>query len=76
MQNPMITMLINQAKSKNPQAFRLYEQMRSGNSNPMDILKQITSKFTPEQMNGLMSQAKAVGISDDTLRQVQNGINS
>jgi hypothetical protein len=69
-------MLINQAKSKNPQAFRLYEQMRSGNSNPMDILKQITSKFTPEQMNGLMSQAKAVGISDDTLRQVQNGINS
>lgn len=76
MKNQLLQLLLNQAKTKSPQVFQAFEQMRSGNSNPVDIFKQVTSKFTPEQMNGLYNQAKSMGFPPEVLSQVQNGINS
>lgn len=43
----------------------------------MDLFKQITHNYTPEQMNSLFTKAKQMGVSDDVLNQIQNnGINT
>ena len=76
MQNPILTVFLNQVRNSNPQAFQMFEQMRNGNGNPIDIIRQITSKFSPEQMNGLLSQAKSMGVPEEALNKIQNGINS
>ena len=69
-------MLMNQMKMKNPQMFNKIESLRNSNGNPMDLFKQVTSKFTPEQMNQFYSNAKQFGIPDDVIQQAQNGINT
>jgi len=63
-------------KMKNPQMFNKIENLRNSNGNPMDLFKQVTSKFTPEQMNQFYSKAKQFGIPDDVIQQAQNGINT
>ena len=63
-------------KAKNPQMFQQVESLRKSNGNPMDLFKQVTSKFTPEQMNQFYANAKQFGIPDDVISQVQNGINT
>ena len=63
---------MNQLKTRNPQAFQIVEQARNNNGNPMDLFKQMTSNYTPEQMDSLFSKAKQMGIPDDVLQQVQN----
>lgn len=76
MQNPLMTILTNQIKSRYPQAFQMVEQMRRNNGNPMELFKQVTGNFTPEQMNGFFTQAKNIGFPQELLQQVQNGINT
>jgi len=41
----------------------------------MDLLKQITNGYTPEQMSGLLNKAKQFGISDEQLGNVQQVLN-
>ena len=53
--------------------FQMVEQARSSNSNPMDLLKQITNGYSPEQMSGLLGRAKQMGVPDNILEQIQNG---
>lgn len=65
---------MTQLKAKNPQMFQKIEQVRNNNGNPMDMLKDITKNYTPEQINGLFEQAKNFGIPEDVLKQAQNGI--
>ena len=68
---------MNQLKIKSPQMFQVVEQARNNNGNPMDMFKQITSNYTPEQMNNLFSRAKQFGVPEETLKQLQNnGINT
>jgi len=77
MQNPLLAMMMNQLKVRNPQLFRVVEQAQQNQNNPMDLLKQITSNYTPEQMSGLLDRAKQMGVPEDVLKQVQNnGINT
>lgn len=71
----LVTMLQNQYKSKFPGVFNNFEQLRSGNADPMGVLGQLTSKFSPEQMQGFMRTAKSFGAPDELLNQIQNGIN-
>jgi len=59
---------------KNPQVFRQYEEMRKSNNNPQDLLKQVTSNYTPEQMKQFQQFANRFGITDEQLNQY--GINS
>ena len=40
------------------------------------MFKQITSKYSPEQMDSFYKQAKNMGFSDDLINQVKNGINT
>lgn len=75
MQNPLVQILMNQVRARNPQAFQFLEQAQRNQSNPMDLLKQITNGYTPEQMSGLLNKAKQFGISDEQLGNVQQVLN-
>lgn len=60
---------------KNPQMFQVVEQAQKNNGNPMDLFKQITSNYTPEQMTNLFNRAKQMGVPEETLKQLQNNNN-
>ena len=72
MQGQMIQMLMTQLKARNPQAFQVIEKARQSNGNPMELFKQITNKYTPEQMTKLMNTARQYGVPDDVIKKVQN----
>ena len=63
---------MNQLKAKNPQMFQIVNQARNSNGNPMDLFKQVTNGYSPEQMNNLFARAKQMGVPDDVLKQLQN----
>ena len=69
--NMLNQQLLSQARQKNPQAFRLVEEMQKSNSNPKDILDQMTKNLNKEQMESFMSYAKSYGVPDDILKQLQ-----
>jgi hypothetical protein len=54
--------MINQAKEKQ--------------NDPMELFKNITSNYTPDQMNNFYSQAEKLGFSSELLEQVKNNINT
>lgn len=56
---------------KQPQMFQLVEQARKSNNNPMELLKQVTQNYTPEQINGLFERAKQFGVPDKVLQEAQ-----
>jgi len=56
--------------------FQMVEQARQSQNNPVELFKQITSKYTPEQMNAFYNQAEQMGFSKDLINQVKNGINT
>ncbi len=68
---------MNQLKAKNPQLFQVVEQAQRNNGNPMDLFKQVTNGYTPEQMTNLFDKARQMGVPDEVLKQIQdNGINT
>ncbi len=52
--------------------FRLVEQARQNNNNPMDLFKQVTSGYSTEQMDNLFNRARQLGVPDDVLKNIQN----
>ena len=72
MQNQLIQMMMGQLKNKNPQMFALINQASQNNTNPMELLKQVTSNYTPEQMQNLLSRAEQFGVPKDVLNKIQN----
>lgn len=54
--------------------FQVVEQAQKNQNNPLELLKQVTKNYTPEQMNGLFEKARQFGVSDDILKQAQNEI--
>ena len=75
MQNQVMMILMNQLKAKNPQMFQMVEQARQNQNNPVEIFKQVTRNYTPQQMDNFFNQAKNMGFSDDLINQIK-GINS
>ena len=63
-------------KSKNPQMFQMISQARQNQNNPIELFKQITNSYTPEQMSSFYSQAEQMGFSKDLIDQLKNGINA
>lgn len=55
--------------------FQMVEQAQKNKSNPMDMLKQVTKDYSPEQLNGLFERAKQFGVPEETLKQAKDGIN-
>ena len=62
-------------KARNPQMFQFLEQARKNNNDPINLLKDITKNYTPEQYNGLFDKAKQFGISDEKIKEIKDGIN-
>jgi hypothetical protein len=42
----------------------------------MELLKQVTKNYTPEQRNNLFAKAKQFGIPEDVLSKAQNEIDT
>ena len=61
-------------KAKNPQALKQVEELRKNNGNPQELLKQITGKYTPEQMQQFSKFANGFGFTEEQLKGF--GINS
>ena len=54
--------------------FQVVEQAQKNQNNPLELLKQVTKNYTPEQMNGLFEKAKQFGVSDDMIKKTQEEI--
>ena len=74
--NQAIQIMMNQLKARNPQIFQMIEQARINQNNPIEVFKQVTSKYSTEQMDSFYKQAKNMGFSDELINEVKNGINT
>ena len=52
---------------RNPQALKQFENLRKTNGNPQELLNQITSKYTPEQMQQFRQVANSFGVTNEQL---------
>ena len=59
---------------KNPQVFQMVEQARRSNGNPIELFKQVTNGYSSEQLNGIFSRAKQMGVPEEYINQLKNGI--
>ena len=49
----------------------MVNQAMQNKNNPMELFKQITSNYTPEQMDSFINQARQMGFSEDLLNQIK-----
>ena len=52
--------------------FQFLEQARQNQSSPMDLLKQVTGNYTPQQLQNFYITAQRMGFPNDVLSEVQN----
>ena len=52
--------------------FQVINQARENKKNPMEMFREITSKYTPEQMDSFYSQAEKMGIPIELIEQVKS----
>jgi len=57
---------------QSPQKYKLINEAMLNNGNPNAILKQMIGNATPEQKQGLLSEAKKYGVPDNVLSKIQN----
>ena len=70
--NPMqmlMSQLMNQLKAKNPQAFQTLQNMQKNQNNPNEMIKQMISKYKPEQLEDFKKYANGFGISNEKLKE-------
>ena len=63
-------------KIRNPQMYQMIEQARKNNGSPIELFKQVTGKYSPEQITSLFQKAKEMGVPEEYINQVKNGINA
>lgn len=56
--------------------FQMVDQARKNQSNPMEMLKQITSNKTPQQMDEFYKKTEQMGFPTEIIDQIKNGINT
>ena len=54
--------------------FQLVEQARKNQNNPMEMFKNATKNYSPEQMENLINRAKQFGVPTEAIKQVQEEI--
>ena len=64
--------LMSQLKQRQPQMFQFLEQARQNQSNPMDLLKQITGNYSPQQLQNFYITAQRIGFPNEVLTEIQN----
>lgn len=55
-------MLLSMLQSKNPQGYQQVMQLMNSGKDPQEILNQMTSQMTPEQINQVKTMASQFGI--------------
>ena len=55
-------LLMNMLKQQNPKGYEQLQQMMNGGQDPRQILNQLTSNMTPQQMQQLKAYASQFGI--------------
>lgn len=63
----LVNQLLNQIKAKNPQVFQQFQNLQRNQNDPQEIINNMTSKYTPEQMQSFKQYANGFGISDEQL---------
>lgn len=56
-------------KIRNPQMFQTFQSLRQNQNNPKEIFAQMTSKYTPEQMQQFKQFANGFGITNEQIDQ-------
>lgn len=72
MKNVAVTMILNQLKSQNPQAYQILIKASKGEVSLDDIVQSSLGNFTPEQLEDLYARSRKLGISDEAINQVQD----
>ena len=67
MQNQIWMMLMNNIKAKNPQAIKFIEQAQKNQNNPQELINNMISNYSPEQINQFRKYAGNFGISNEQL---------
>ncbi len=52
---------------RNPQVFQQFQNLQKNQSNPQEFLNQLTSNYTPEQLQQFKQYANGFGISNEQL---------
>ncbi len=65
-----------QLKMRNPQKANQIQSLMTNNTNPMELIKEITKDKTPEQKESFYNYVKQFGFNNDVMEQLQNGINT
>lgn len=52
--------------------YQMVNQARQNQNNPMEMFKQITKDYTPEQMNSFYNQAEKMGVPLEVIEQVKS----
>ena len=70
----MFNSLANQLIAQNSQLFQQIEQLKRNGGNPIEVFKQVTRGYTPEQMDNFFNRVKNMGFSDDLINQLKDGV--
>jgi hypothetical protein len=52
----------------------MVDQARRSNGNPIELFKQVTNGYKPEQIEGIFNRAKQMGVPEEYINQLKNGI--
>lgn len=61
----------NKLQRENPQMYQMFQNAKKNGSDPVQMFKQITKDYSPEQLQSLFTKAKEYGIPDDVINQVR-----
>ena len=63
----LMNQLQNQLKAKNPQMFQQFQNLIKNQNNPQEVLNNMFSQYSPEQMQKFKQFASGFGITDEQL---------
>lgn len=63
---------MTQLQSKNPQMANQIQQAMNNGTNPQMLMKQMMGNVNNQQMQGVLNQARQMGVPDEVLNQIQN----
>lgn len=69
---PMLSMVMNLLKTKNPTVFSEVNQAIQSGTNPQGFMKQVMGNLKPEQKAQVIRQAGEMGCPKEILTQIQN----
>ena len=54
----------------------MLNQARQNQNDPVEFFKKVTNNYTPEQLDNIFSRAKQMGVPEEYITQVKEGINA